>query len=128
MPDTWWRLVTEQRHREDIPTRLKRRHFEVCVFTQLMSELKSGDLCLPGSDQFADYREQLISWEDYHRDVAEYVQMIGIPAEANAFVVHMKGRLTETALATDRGFPDNADLRIEKGRSQGRDACRAYRQ
>jgi TnpA family transposase len=115
MPDTWWRLVTEQRHREEVPDRLNRRHFEVCVFTQLMSELKSGDLCLPGSDQFADYREQLISWEEYHRDVAEYAQMIGIPSEAGALVDHMKGRLTETALATDRGFPDNTDLRIEKG-------------
>ena len=115
MPDTWWRLVTEQRHREDIPTRLNRRHFEVCVFTQLMSELKSGDMCLPGSEQFADYREQLISWEEYHRDVAEYAQMIGIPSEAEAFVNHMKGRLTEIALATDHGFPNNADLRIEKG-------------
>jgi len=114
MPDAWWRLVTEQRHREDVPTRLNRRHFEVCVFAQLMSELKSGDLCLPGSDQFADYREQLISWEEYHRDVAEYVQMIGIPAEAETFVAHMKGRLIETALATDRGFPENADLHIEK--------------
>jgi hypothetical protein len=50
MPDTWWRLVTEQRHREDAPWRLNRRHFEVCVFTQLMLELKSGDLCLSGSD------------------------------------------------------------------------------
>ena len=80
-----------------------------------MSELKSGDLCLPGSDQFADYREQLISWEEYHRDVAEYARMIGIPVEAEAFVAHMKGRLTETAQATDRGFPENTDLRIEKG-------------
>jgi hypothetical protein len=26
-----------------------------------MTELQSGDVCIPGSAQFADYREQLIS-------------------------------------------------------------------
>jgi len=115
MPDAWWRLVTEQRSREDTPKRLNRRHFEVCVFTQLMLELKSGDLCLPGSDHFADYRDQLISWEEYHRNVTAYADMIGMPVEGSAFVANLKARLIETAQATDRGFPGNADLRIESG-------------
>lgn len=115
MSDAWWRLVTGQRHREDAPTRLNRRHFEVCVFTQLMWELKSGDLCLPGSDQFADYRSQLLSWEEYHREVNAFAEMVGFPVEGEAFVAHMKKRLTQAARDTDKGFPDNADLRLENG-------------
>lgn len=115
MPEIWWRLVTGQRPRDEIPKRLHRRHFELCVFSQLMAELKSGDLCVPGSDRFADYRDQLISWEEYHHGVAAYGEMVGLPVEGTAFVAHMKARLAGVAQETDRSFPDNADLRIESG-------------
>lgn len=115
VPEIWWRLVTGQRPRDEIPKRLHRRHFELCVFSQLMAELKSGDLCVPGSDRFADYRDQLISWEEYHRGVAAYGEMVGLPVEGTAFVAHRKARLAGVAQETDRSFPDNADLRIESG-------------
>ncbi|MDN5698198.1 MAG: Tn3 family transposase, partial [Rubrobacter sp.] len=39
-----------------------RRHLEVCVFYHLSAELKTGDLCVEGSEKYADYREQLLSW------------------------------------------------------------------
>jgi len=35
---------------------LHRRHFEVCVFTYLAAELKSGDVSVAGSEEYADYR------------------------------------------------------------------------
>lgn len=115
IPDAWWRLISEERTREAPPRRLRRRPFEACVFSQLREELKSGDLCILGSDQFSDYRDQLLSWEEYHRDVADYGKQVGLPIEGAAFVAHMKTRLTEEVQATDQAFPDNADLRIEKG-------------
>ncbi|MBK1724955.1 transposase [Thiocystis violacea] len=115
MPDLWWRLVTEQRDRQEAPERLHRRYFELCVFSQLMVELKSGDVCLPGSDRFADYRDQLIAWEVYHRDIVAYGEMVGLPIEGAAFVAHLKARLMAAAQQTDQAFPDNADLRIEQG-------------
>lgn len=115
MPEVWWRLVTEQRPREEAPKRLHRRHFELCVFSQLMGELKSGDLCIPGSDHFADYRDQLLSWEEYHRDIAAYGEMVGLPIEGATLVAHLKARLTGVAQETDQTFPDNTDLRIENG-------------
>jgi len=30
-----------------------------------MLELKSGDLFIEGSEKYGDYREQLISWDEY---------------------------------------------------------------
>ena len=33
-------------------SKIDRRFFEICVFSQMMLELKSGDLCILGSDQF----------------------------------------------------------------------------
>jgi len=115
MPETWWRMVTEQRHHNEAPKRLRRRYFELSVFSQLMMELKSGDLCIPGSNHFADYREQMLSWEEYDRQIAAYGEMVGLPVEGAAFVAHMKARLTRVAQETDKAFPDNTHLRIENG-------------
>ena len=115
MPEAWWRLVTELQNHDEAPKRLYRRYFELCVFSQLMMELKSGDLCILGSNHYADYRDQLISWEEYHRDIAAYGEMVGLPTEGAAFVAHMQARLAEVAKKTDQAFPDNTDLRIEKG-------------
>ena len=49
-----------------------RRAFELCVFSQILLKLKSGDLCIPGSDQFSDYREQLVLPQEYAREIARY--------------------------------------------------------
>jgi hypothetical protein len=95
--------------------RVNRRHFEVCVFSQIMAELQSGDLCIPGSALFADYRDQLISWEDYHHTVADYGVQVGLPVESTAFVTHMRTWIEETAIATDAAFPTNTSVRIVEG-------------
>ena len=34
--DPWWPLVTGQARRDELPDRVQRRHFEVCLFTQIM--------------------------------------------------------------------------------------------
>jgi hypothetical protein len=65
--DKWWPLITGAGPRHVSPVRVNRRHFEVCVFSQVMWELQSGDLCIEGAEQFSDYRAQLISWQEYGR-------------------------------------------------------------
>src|SRR5882757_8073779 len=44
---------------------LARRHLEVCVFSQLAAELRSGDVAVTGSDSNANLNSQLMSWEEY---------------------------------------------------------------
>lgn len=68
IPEKWWPLVTGNRTRtscvreRDTPvTQVHRRYFELCVFAETMLALKSGDLCIPGSEQFSDYRQELVS-------------------------------------------------------------------
>ncbi len=36
-------------------TKIVRRHLEVCVFSYLMAELRSGDICVKGSENYADH-------------------------------------------------------------------------
>jgi hypothetical protein len=115
VPDKWWKLVTGTTVRTRTALRVNRRHFEVCVFSQIMAELQSGDLCIPGSALFADYRDQRISWEDYHHTVADYGVQVGLPVESTAFVTHMRTWREETAIATDAAFPTNTSVRIVEG-------------
>jgi TnpA family transposase len=115
IPEKWWKLVTGMSNRHHTPTRVDRHHFEVCLFSQVVAELKSGDLCIAGSHQFADYRDQLVSWQEYQRDVAGYGEQVALPVESGAFVAHLKERLTRMAAEADACFVDNALLRIEDG-------------
>jgi hypothetical protein len=65
--DAWWPMVTGLRARTAV-SEIDRRMLELCVVIQVANDLKSGDLCIPGSDKFRDYRLQLLSWEEVERE------------------------------------------------------------
>ncbi len=113
--DKWWKFLTGSNKREIQPQFMDRRHFEVCVFSQIIHELKSGDLCIPGSDKYSDYREQLISWEEFENSVADYGTKAGINTNVAEFISELQKLLEDTAVAVDQSFPDNQSLRIENG-------------
>ncbi|MEI2769929.1 MAG: Tn3 family transposase [Candidatus Competibacter sp.] len=113
--DKWWPLVTGQRAREKPVTTVDRRYFELCVMTQVMLDLKSGDLYVPDSEEFGDYRQQLVSWEDYAREMTAYGEQAGVPTEGKTFVARLQTELETAAHHADARFPTNEDLRIEKG-------------
>jgi len=112
--DTWWKFMTGQSKRSTCPDKVLRRHFEIAVFSQLLWDLKSGDLYVEGSDQYADYRDQLIPWSRYHQEIADYGKLVELPTDGKAFVAHVRAWLEERARQTDATFP-NEDVRIEKG-------------
>ena len=115
VPDKWWSLVTGLSTRATKPRRVDRRHFEICVFSQLMTELRSGDICLEGSEKFADYRDQLVSWEEYERTVAHYGEQVGLPVTGPAFVARVRDQLEQAAAEADARFPGNDSIRLEHG-------------
>jgi TnpA family transposase len=116
VPERWWPLVTGQKGHDPAPREVDRRYFELCLFTQVVNELKSGDLCLPGSGDYGDYRDQLVSWDEYHRDVAAYAEQAGVSADSAAFVADLKARLAAVADEVDRVFPANEPVEIVGGR------------
>lgn len=113
--ENWWRLVTEMTVRDKLPDRVRRRYFELCLFSQIMAELKSGDLAIPGSDQYSDYRNHLISWDEYHILLPQLEQRLGLPTEAGAFCRHTQAWLEQASRQADDSFPDNETIRIEDG-------------
>jgi hypothetical protein len=116
VPDAWWRVLTNQRTRTPFPEQVNRRHFEVCLFSQIFWELKSGDLYIEGSDYFADPRTQQISWDEYAALVKTYGQEVELPVDGPAFVAHVQNWLARLAATTDQAFPTNEHVHLEDGR------------
>jgi hypothetical protein len=96
-------------------TRVLRCPFEICILTEVMQDLRSGDLCIPGSDRYSDYRGQLVTEEEYRKGLASYGERAGVPVEAAAFVGSLQDRFRTAAAKADDGFPTNEYLRIEGG-------------
>ncbi len=94
--------------------KISRRHFEVCVFSYLASELKSGDICVVGSQDYADYREQLLSWSDCLPLLDEYCENLGWSSNPDDFVAHLKSWLDQTALKVNEGYPQNTQIVINE--------------
>ncbi len=107
----WQKLVIVQQKKSP---KLVRRHFEVCVFSYLAAELKSGDICIIGSEAYADYREQLLSWNDCQSLVSPYCQQLNIPNNPQDFVENLKSWLTKEAEFVDKGYPNNTSVVINE--------------
>lgn len=110
-PTRWRALVTKK---QDGQSWFNRRHLEVCVFSCLTTELKTGDMYVVGSEDFADYRAQLLSWKECQPMVEDYCQTLGFELTPEGFVQQMQDWLTEVAEAVDHLFPENGQLSFDK--------------
>jgi TnpA family transposase len=108
-----WQRTLRDRHR---PNRLRRRHFEVCVFAHLAAELRTGDIAVAGSESYANLHTQLMSWAECEPLVPGYCAQAGLPATAAECVARWREELETVATSVDAGYPDNADLVLEAGR------------
>jgi hypothetical protein len=57
----WQALVKTRQHLRPV---LHRRQLEVCVFRYLDHGLRYGDVYVEGSEAYADYRQQLLPWQE----------------------------------------------------------------
>lgn len=108
-----WRKVVRDKHK---PGMLSRRHLEVCVFSYLAAELRSGDIAVAGSDSYANLNNQLMSWEECAPLAEGFCAQAGIPVDATELVAYYKRKLTGTAARVDAGYPSNTDLVLDGGR------------
>lgn len=91
-----------------------RKLLEVCVFSHLAQELKSGDIAIIGSAEYGDYRDGLLDWEECQSMIEEYCQELGLPAQPAEFVTHLKDELTSIAEEIDKSSRNNQALTIDK--------------
>jgi len=103
--------------------KMSRRHFEVCVFFHLANELRSGDVCVQGSQEYADYRQQLLPWSQCEPLVSKYCQSLNLPSNGDDFVQALKCYLEDTANRVDREYPQNTEVVINE---QGEPVLKRY--
>ncbi|PVX36703.1 MULTISPECIES: Tn3 family transposase [Janthinobacterium] len=106
MSDKWRKLVFG-RVAANAPASVHRKYFELAVMTEVMDELKSGDLYVEHSGDYDDYRNHLVGWEEYEREVKAYGELVGLPVEAQAFVAQLREKLGNLARDVDSRFPEN---------------------
>lgn len=96
--EAWRKLIMT--FKGDEPMYL-RRPFEICIFSYLANELKTGDICVEGSESFADYREQLLSWEQCQESLKSYCEELNFPLEAEEFAASLKTQLSQLSQEVD---------------------------
>lgn len=106
-----WQQFVEGQH--DGQTQLKHKELEICVLTYLARGLSCTDLFVPGSQEFADYRAQLLPLEECHQCLPAYCLKMGFPSDAKAFVQAAQAQLAAMAHQVDRAYPENTELTID---------------
>lgn len=95
---------------------LDRKHFEVCVFSHLVQELKSGDIAIADSEEYADYRDQLLAWDDSELLIKDFCAEMNLPDNSLGFIKKLKNELQTAVEKVDKSYPKNSALTIdEKG-------------
>ena len=106
----WKALVFTQYKGETV---FKRRELEVCILSYLADGLRCGDLYVRGSEEFADYRQQLLPAEVCHTRLATYCRALQFKQNAEGFVAQLQQKLAQVAGSVDQCFPHNTELTID---------------
>ncbi|WP_341679368.1 Tn3 family transposase [Niveibacterium sp. SC-1] len=101
-----WRKLLREGSGDAPGVGVNRRHLEICVFSYVAEELRSGDLSIAGTEAFADYRDQLLSWEECEALLPAYCEKMGFANSAEHFVSDLRSWLTTTAQTLDDKFPE----------------------
>ncbi|MDA8370094.1 MAG: transposase, partial [Nocardiopsaceae bacterium] len=107
----WRRVVCDRKH----PGMVERRHFEAMVFCYLAEELRTGDVAVVGSNEYADWSEHLLPWSECERRLSAFCAEVGLPDTAAGFVDHLKHQHLDASMELESGYADNTDLFIDDG-------------
>ena len=111
MSDRWLSYVETKE--EGIKV-LKKRELEIAVLFHIADSIRNGDLYVTGSEEYADYRKQLLPWSECEKLLEHYCKSVGLPNNAVDFVGLIKKQLTDAAKNADESYPDNTDFYIDE--------------
>lgn len=97
-------------------TQAKRKFLEIAIFRQIHLELKSGDLCIAYGDEYRDWREEMVTPEEYAEDLKTYTEISGVETDGVKLCSQLKAEFIALALAVDQRMPSNEQVKIVDGR------------
>lgn len=116
LSEKWRKAVLIKDKSDPTTNKINRKYLELAIFFHLRDELKNGDLAVEHGERFDDYREQLVDWDTYKKEIDAYCAMLNMQAEPAAFVNELKQKLIALAHKVDEGFAENEFADIEEGR------------
>ena len=103
-----WQKFLREKNEE-----MNRRHLEACIFFALRDELRSGDIAVAGSEEYGDYREQLVSEEECGQLLEEYCEEVSLPSTAEGFAGSLKKLLQTTSGEADKSYDENEGYELD---------------
>ena len=105
LPEKWRKLIVVEDGAGE--TRVHRKYLEMAVFMRILEELQSGDLYVPRSEQYDDYRSHLMEEQAFRAELPLYADLVGLPADGASFVEQLRSAMTVLTEEIDRDFPEN---------------------
>ncbi|MBF0360979.1 MAG: Tn3 family transposase [Oligoflexia bacterium] len=116
IPGKWWTTLTGSSKRNKLVEYVDKNNFEVCVFSQMAQELRTGDLAIVGSKEFSDCRDGLISKDEVPTQIKKYSEIVGIPLDdPRKFISHLKELLDKTATKVNLNMATNKWVIVKNG-------------
>ena len=110
LPDAWYRLIAVLSPENE--PRIHRKYLELFICMSIMKDLQSGDLFSTHSNDFDDYREHLVSWDEYGGELSRYCDITSLPKDGAGFVAQLRAEMSTLAKQVDDSFPENEFVRI----------------
>ena len=107
-----WKNFVQTKHKGK--KAFKRRELEICILSFIADGLRCADLYVNGSEEFSDYRQQLLPWEECEKRLDSYCQALELPQNADDFVTSLQQKLRLEAEKADKFFPANTELTIDE--------------
>lgn len=107
----WRALVVEEIDGTEF---LVRQQLEICIFSNLATEFKAGDACVVGSESYADFREQLLTYAECEPLISEYCRLLEFPDNPDDFVEHLRQELMRIASEVDKTCDVDKQFTINK--------------
>lgn len=109
MSQNWRSLVIKEVNGSKV---LSRQQLEICLFSYLATEFKTGDACVVGSESYADFREQLLSKSECEPLLEDYCRQLNLPDNGAGFVEYLRKQLTKVANEVDAFCADGKQFTI----------------
>lgn len=116
LPERWRKIIISRPSGTNELT-FERKYLEMWIFTHIRNELNCGDLHIPNSAEFKDYREDLVNDEILDAESEQYGREVEMPvSDSHAFVSQLKEMLLTTSKRVDGRFGDNEMATFKNGK------------
>ncbi|HHT9935122.1 TPA: Tn3 family transposase [Legionella pneumophila] len=102
---------------------IKRRELESCVFEYVSKGLNSGDLYVKGARNYADYRAELMPWDECQEHLETFCDEVGIANNPKDMMGNLKKTLADKAQYVDQNYFNIPDFVINE---DGRPVLKKY--